>query len=320
MASEFELIERHFRRATTHTVLSVGDDAAIIAPRPGMELAVATDMLVCGTHFLPDTDAQALGWKALAVNLSDLAAMGAEPRWALLAAALPDANEDWIAAFARGFFDLAQRSGVDVIGGDTTRGPLNVTPTVIGEVPRGQALRRSGAAPGDDIWISGQPGLAALGLADLQGRALLAEPWRARCVEALLRPQPRIALGLALRDLARAAIDVSDGLTADLGHILEESELAAELVESSLPFAAATQACADVALARQCVLAGGDDYELLFACDPRQRPAIEALGGRLGLALTRIGVITAGARGALALRIADGSSVPLGKRGYDHFA
>ncbi len=320
MPTEFDLIRRHFRRVTTHTVLSVGDDAALIAPRPGMELAVSTDMLVCGVHFLPATDARALGWKALAVNLSDLAAMGAEPRWALLAAALPSADEDWIAAFAGGFFELAERSGVDVIGGDTTRGPLTLTPTVIGEVPRGKALRRGGARAGDDIWVSGHPGLAALGLAQFQGRTRLAESWRACCVEALLRPLPRVALGVALRGLAHAAIDVSDGLIADLGHVLDESGLAAELVEADLPICTIAQACTDAALVRECVLAGGDDYELLFTCDPSRRSAIEALGVSLDLPVTRIGLIVGGRPGGLILRGADGSPLPLGRRGFDHFA
>ena len=228
LATEFDLIRRHFTRAVSHTVLGVGDDGAVIRLRPGMDLVVSTDMLVAGTHFLPDTDAEALGWKTLAVNLSDLAAMGAEPRWVVLAAALPRADEDWIAAFCRGFFSLAARFGVDVVGGDTTRGPLNLTPTVFGEVPAGQALTRASAKVGDTIWISGATGLAALGLAHLQGRIVLAEPGLSQCLAALQRPQPRVALGGALRGVAHAAIDVSDGLLADLGHVLEQSAVAAD--------------------------------------------------------------------------------------------
>ncbi|MBZ0125471.1 MAG: thiamine-phosphate kinase, partial [Rhodocyclaceae bacterium] len=190
MPSEFELIARHFTRPVRHTVLGVGDDGAVLRPAPGMDLVVTTDMLVAGTHFLPDADAEALGWKALAVNLSDLAAMGAQPRWAVVAASLPAADEIWIAAFARGFFACAEAFEVDVIGGDTTRGPLNLAPTVFGEVPQGQALTRAGARSGDELWVSGTPGLAALGLAHRQGKVSLGEAALARCLAALDRPQP----------------------------------------------------------------------------------------------------------------------------------
>ncbi len=173
MPSEFDLIRRHFTRPAAHTELAVGDDAALIAPRAGMRLAVSTDMLVAGTHFFADTDPEALGWKTLAVNVSDLAAMGAEPRWALLALALPTADEAWIAAFARGLFAFAARFGVDLVGGDTTRGPLNLCVTAIGEVPAGEAVTRAGARAGDDLWVTGQPGRAALGLAHVRGDVVL---------------------------------------------------------------------------------------------------------------------------------------------------
>src|SRR6185369_3670167 len=204
MASEFDLIRRHFTRAPCHTDLAVGDDAALLSPRPGMQLVVSTDMLVAGTHFLPDTEPESLGWKALAVNLSDLAAMGAEPRWAVLSLALPAADEAWIAALARGFFACAEAYGVDLAGGDTTRGPLNLCPTVFGVVPAGQAILRSGARAGDDLWISGQPGRAALGLAHLRGETILTGAQLEDCLLALHRPQPRVQLGLALRGLASA--------------------------------------------------------------------------------------------------------------------
>jgi len=235
MPSEFELIARHFARPTPRTLLGPGDDCALLAPSPGMALAVTTDMLVEGTHFLPATDPRLLGWKALAVNLSDLAAMGATPRWAFLAGSLPAARDDWLAAFADGLFACAGRHGVDLAGGDTTRGPLNLCLTAIGEVPAGTALRRDGAMPGDDLWVSGQPGLAALGLAHLQQRTRLPDELAARCVNALQNPWPRIELGLALRErgLARAAIDVSDGLLADLGHLLQRSRLAARVAGGS---------------------------------------------------------------------------------------
>ena len=318
MPSEFELIERHFKRPTRHTLLGVGDDGALLQPTPGMQLVVSTDMLVAGTHFLADADPLDLGWKTLAVNVSDMAAMGATPRWALLAAALPAATESWIAAFARGFFACADAFGVDVIGGDTTRGPRNFCVTIFGEVPPGQALLRSGARAGDEIWVSGRPGLAALGLAHLQGRCVLEEAARIDCLGALHRPQPRVALGLALRGLASAAIDVSDGLLADLGHILEQSRIAAVVDDERLP-PAALQTGADAGLARDCRRAGGDDYELLFTVPAARHAEVDALGATLRLALTCIGSIEAGAPGALRLLDAAGNALPAAQRGYDHF-
>lgn len=319
MPSEFELIARHFTRPVHHTVLGVGDDGAIVRPAPGMDLVVTTDMLVAGTHFLPDADPEALGWKSLAVNLSDLAAMGAQPRWAVVAAALPEPDEAWIAAFARGFFAAAEAFDVDVIGGDATRGPLNVAPTVFGEVPPGQALTRAGARAGDELWVSGAPGLAALGLAHRQGKVSLRETAIAPCLAALDRPQPRVALGLALRGLATAAIDVSDGLLADIGHILERSGLAADIEFPGLP-RAALEAGADAAIAQRCLLAGGDDYELAFSAAPARRGEIAALAARLGLPLTRIGRLRAGPAGELILRDDAGRPMPVGQRGFDHFA
>lgn len=311
MPSEFALIDRYFKRATRHTVLGVGDDAALIRPSPGCELALSTDMLVAGTHFLADTDPEDLGWKTLAVNLSDLAAMGALPRWALLAAALPAATESWLERFARGFFACADAFDVDVIGGDTTKGPRNFCVTVIGEAPAGEALRRSGAQTGDDIWVSGQPGRAALGLAQLQGRHVLAEPARTECLAALHRPQPRVALGLALRGLASAAIDVSDGLLADLGHILEASRLAATLRLPVLP---------PPGIERDCLLAGGDDYELVFTAAAAQRDRIAQLTDILALPLTRIGRVAPGEAGSITLLDEHEQPVDIGRRGFDHFA
>jgi thiamine-monophosphate kinase len=308
--SEFELIARHFTRDTRHTILGVGDDAALIAPSPGCELVISSDMLVEGTHFLPDTNPEDLGWKTLAVNASDIAAMGARPRWATLAMALPAADEAWIAAFAAGFFACAREFGVDVIGGDTTRGPRNFCVTIFGEVAAGTALRRSGAQPGDEIWISGRPGRAALGLAHLQGRTLLDESRRADCIAALQRPQPRVALGLALSGLATAAIDVSDGLLGDLGHILEQSGLAARLQIAVLP--APT-------LERQAWLAGGDDYELVFTSPAARHAQIAALSLALDLPLTQIGIVEAGPAGQIDLRDAGGGKIQVDHPGYDHF-
>lgn len=319
MPSEFELIQRHFTRPAAHTALAVGDDAALLVPRPGMQLAVSTDMLVAGTHFFADTDPRALGWKTLAVNVSDLAAMGAEPRWAFLSLALPQADETWTAAFAAGFFECAARYGVDLAGGDTTRGPLTLNVTIVGEVPPGAAITRAGGNAGDALWVSGSPGLAALGLAALRGEAALDAAGRARCIDALQRPTPRVELGLALRGLASAMLDVSDGLLGDLGHILERSGTGAIIDVAALPFAPLLATGADPALAHRCLLAGGDDYELLFAAPPAAHTAITALSATLDLPLTRIGTLTA-ARGELRLREPDGRLRAPAETGYDHFA
>jgi thiamine-monophosphate kinase len=317
MPSEFELIARHFARPTPQAVLGPGDDCALLAPSPGMELAITTDMLVDGTHFLPDTDPQRLGWKTLAVNLSDLAAMGACPRWVLLAGSLPTADEAWIAAFADGLFACARRFGVDLVGGDTTRGPRNFCVTALGEVPVGTALRRDRARAGDDLWVSGQPGLAALGLAALQGECTLSEALAARCRTALERPLPRVELGLALREegLAHAAIDVSDGLLADLGHIAERSSVDAEVFLPQLP---CLPSGAEPGLARHCQLAGGDDYELVFSASPDKRHELAALAAELDLALWRIGQIVAG-QGEVRLLDENGQTVPVSDKGFDHF-
>ncbi len=318
LVSEFDLIRRHFTRPTHHTDLGVGDDGALFRLRPGMQLVVSTDMLVEGTHFLPGTPAEDLGWKTLAVNLSDLAAMGAEPRWAVLAVALPDADTAWLSAFAAGFFACAEAHDVDVIGGDTTRGPRNLCPTVFGEVPTGQAITRGGAHPGDDLWITGAPGRAALGLAALQGRCELRAAHQESCIGALQRPVPRVATGLGLRGLARAMLDVSDGLLGDLGHLLRASGTGAALDATALPEAELQAACGAPEFARQTLLHGGDDYELLFAAPVEARPAILALGASLSLPMHRIGTFTA--RTGIELVEVDGSRTPLAPRGFDHFA
>jgi len=319
VASEFSLIDRYFARPTPSAVLGPGDDCALLAPAPGMQLAVTTDMLVEGTHFLPGTDPEALGWKTLAVNISDLAAMGAQPRWVFLAGSLPEADEAWLAAFARGFFACAEAFGAELVGGDTTRGPRNLCVTALGEVAPGQALTRSGAQAGDDLWVSGRPGLAALGLAALQGRLALPAALRETCIDALQRPQPRVALGLALVGLAHAAIDVSDGLLADLGHILERSALAAEVELAGLP---TLPAGVDPPLARRAQLAGGDDYELVFAAPPAARAALTTLAARLGLPLSRCGRLLPLADASSPLTVVDpaGRPVVIDSRGYDHFA
>ena len=318
MPSEFALIRRHFTRPARHTDLAVGDDAALIRPAAGMQLAISTDMLVAGTHFFADTDPADLGWKTLAVNVSDLAAMGALPRWVVLAASLPGADENWIAAFASGFFACSEAFGIDVIGGDTTRGPLNLCPTIFGEVPVGQAITRAGARPGDDLWVSGSPGRAALGLAHLRSEVRLAPADRNDCLAALHRPQPRVELGLALRGLASAMLDVSDGLLGDLDHILEQSRVGAQIEETTLPLDPLLNACGDSVRAFRACTAGGDDYELLFAAPAERRAELAALSASLNLPLHRIGRLTATA-GRLQLRHANGQLDDLAVRGYDHF-
>lgn len=322
MTPEFALIDRHFARPTPSAVLGPGDDCALLQPSPGMELAVTTDMLVAGTHFLPDTDPQNLGWKALAVNISDLAAMGAKPRWALLAGSLPGVDESWVAAFATGFFNCAAQYGVDVVGGDTTRGPLSLCITALGEVAPGNALRRDGAQAGDDVWVSGRPGLAALGLAHLQGRIALPDPWRRLCLTALEKPRPRVELGLALRGIASAAIDVSDGLLADLGHIAERSGLAAAVQLVQLPHLpkGPTPDSIPRALALDCQLAGGDDYELCFTASPTQHLAIGHIAASLELPLWCIGTMTGGPAGTVTVYDPDANPVAFDRQGFDHFA
>ncbi|GAB1235161.1 thiamine-phosphate kinase [Ferrigenium sp. UT5] len=313
--SEFDLIERYFTRPAPSAALGVGDDAALVAVGAGKELAVSSDMLVCGTHFLADADPFLLGHKTLAVNLSDMAAMGAVPRWATLSLALPQADGPWLQRFSDGFFALADAHGVELVGGDTTRGPLNLCVTIMGEVPAGRALRRDGAQPDDDIWVSGTLGRAALGLAHLQGRLRLYDQVREDCLQALHQPMPRIALGLALRGIARSAIDISDGLYADLGHILQRSAVGAELEIAALP---CVETGVEAERAQQCALGGGDDYELCFTAPAAARDTLTALAAQLDLNLTRIGKIRAG-RGCV-VRDAAGMEMKIEKAGYDHFA
>lgn len=272
-----------------------------------MELAITTDLLIEGRHFLPGADARKLGHKALAVNLSDLAAGGATPRWATLALCLPWADEAWLTGFSEGFFALADEHRVDLIGGDTTRGPLAVDITALGEVPPGLALSRAGAQPGDDLWVSGELGGAALALV---------HPEFPGAAKRLHEPEPRVALGERLRGLARAAIDVSDGLAGDLGHILERSRVGARVDYERIPRDPSFKKIANTELEAQCVLSGGDDYELLFSAGQNQRTRIESLSNELGLALSRIGEITPG--GTLTILDKNKNPMPY-KGGYDHF-
>jgi thiamine-monophosphate kinase len=317
--SEFALIARHFTHPAPGAVLGVGDDAALLRPARGMELAVSADMLVAGRHFYRDADPAGLGHKSLAVNLSDMAAMGAKPRWVLLSLALPAIDERWIARFARGFMRLARVYGVDLVGGDTTRGPLTISVQIIGEVPAGRALRRDGAAAGDDVWVSGALGDAALAVAAGSGRVRLNDAERKACVRRLERPLPRIELGIALRGIATAAIDVSDGLVADLGHIAERSGLAAVVEFAHLPHSRTMRRHLAHAAARRALLAGGDDYELCFTAPAARRRAVAGAARRAGIAVTRIGRIDAVSRRGRVTVFDDGRPLKLERGGFDHF-
>ena len=321
MPSEFDLIRRYFTHPARHTVLGVGDDAALIRLRRGMELAVSTDMLVGGRHFFHDADPQRLGHKALAVNLSDMAAMGATPRWVTLSVALPRVDARWLRRFSAGFMRLARAHGVDLVGGDTTRGPLNMCIQVMGEVPTAQAPRRDGARAGDDVWVSGEVGDAALALAAHRRRIRLLPRELKHAARRLDTPTPRVALGKALLGVANSAIDISDGLVADLGHICERSHVAATIDLARVPVSAVMRRHLDHPAAIAARLAGGDDYELCFTAAPGVRARIERIGRRLGLAVTRIGCIESGRRPAAAVTVLGphGRPFPLTSRGFDHF-
>lgn len=321
MLSEFEIIRRYFTQEYSSAVLGVGDDAALVRLAEGMELAVSTDMLVSGQHFFEDTGPFRLGHKALAVNLSDMAAMGAKPLWATLALALPESliktGETWLQHFAAGFFELAKIHHVELVGGDTTCGPLNICVQIMGEVPAGKALRRSGARPGDEIWVSGYLGDAALALAHEQKRIRL-EPEEIRaCQPALLEPVPRVELGQALIGLAHSAIDISDGLMADLGHILESSGVGAIIQISKTERSAVMKKYLPDSLALGCLLAGGDDYELCFTAPASQHETVVLLGRQLAIPLSCIGHVTAGA--GLTVLDEKNESITLAVKGYDHF-
>jgi thiamine-monophosphate kinase len=313
---EFDLIRRFFQRpagdgAEVGVDVGIGDDCAVLVPTPGARWLVSSDMLVEGRHFLSTVDPARLGHKALAVNLSDLAACGATPRGFTLALALPRADEAWLAGFSCGLLALADASGCPLIGGDTTQGPLNLCVTVFGEAPAGQALLRRGARVGDEIWVSGKLGDARLALEVFRGTVALDGLGFETARAAMECPTPRLALGQALRGIATAAIDVSDGLLGDLGHILAASGVGAHLDVDALP-RSAVLAAQSPALQRECLLAGGDDYELVFTTSPG------AVLPDVGVRLTRIGVIEA----QPGLRVVDarGAAVEHGLRSFDHFS
>lgn len=314
---EFDLIARHFTRPAANAVLGVGDDCALVDVSNGMDLAVSTDTMVSGTHFFPDVDPETLGHKALAVNLSDIAAMGAMPYWATLALTVPAVNHEWLGKFAKGFFDLAEEFGVSLIGGDTTKGPLTVTVTIMGEVPAGAALRRSGATVGNDIWVSGNLGDAALAVAHRRGLLKLSEGEYMEAVMRLYEPIPRVKLGQALRGLATSAIDISDGLIGDLHHVCALSKVGATVELERLPVSAIGARHVDTPAGLTAVAAGGDDYELCFTAPANSRDSIEDLTEVLGVPLTRIGEIRKGK--GVSLLGAGGKPIAIDGRGFDHF-
>jgi len=322
MLSEFDLIKRYFRRDRApgpNTVLGIGDDCALLAPTPGKVLAVSSDMLVEDRHFFAGADPFTLGHKCLAVNLSDLAAMGAAPLGFTLALALPAADPGWLDAFSRGLFTLADAHGCELVGGDTTKGPLNVCITIFGELEPGRALRRDAARAGDDIWISGTLGDARLWLAARRSEVALDAGDHAATAQRMHAPTPRVGLGrlLAQDGLAHAALDISDGLVGDLGHILAASRVGAVLDVDALPAGPALRR-QPRALRRRFAAAGGDDYELCFTAPVDRRDAILAAGQASGTAVTRVGSITAEA--GLRLVDASGAALDLQLAGWDHFS
>ena len=313
---EFDLIAKYFARPVRHAVLGGGDDCALLQPTPGMQWAVSTDALVEGRHFLSTVPPDALGHKSLAVNLSDLAACGARPVAFTLSLTLPRVDETFLAGFAQGLYALADAHGIELVGGDTTAGPLNIGITVMGEVPPGQALRRGGAKAGDELWVSGRLGDARLALEAFRGQASLRGEAFADVRRAMERPQPRVALGMALRGIASAAIDLSDGLVGDLGHVLRASAVGATLRLADIPHGPHVAACSE-AQRRTCLLAGGDDYELLFAAPAAAHAQVRDAGARASVPVTCIGTLDA----SPGLRVVDahGAPVTLTERAFDHF-
>jgi thiamine-monophosphate kinase len=320
MLSEFDLIARYFTRPPRRAeriALGVGDDCALLTPAAGMQLAISSDMLVEGRHFFTGADPFKLGHKCLAVNLSDLAAMGAQPAAFTLALALPQARAEWLSPFSAGLLALADLHDCELIGGDTTKGPLNICITVFGMVANGAALRRDAAQPGDDIWISGTLGDARLALAGYRGELQLAQADLEAAAVRMHTPAPRVGLGLALAGIAHAAIDISDGLVGDLAHILKRSGVGATLDADALP-AGPVLARQALELRRRFTLAGGDDYELCCTAPAAKRDQVLRAAQSAGVAVTRVGCIEAQA--GLRLRDRDGAALDLQLASFDHFA
>lgn len=318
--NEFDLIKNYFAEQTEHrgdVICGIGDDAAITRLPANHELVVTTDTLIAGVHFPETTQPYDIGYKALAVNLSDLAAMGATPAWITMAITLPHTGENWLQSFCDGFFTLANRHQVQLIGGDLTRGPLSITLQALGFIPPQQALLRSGAKPGDLIYVSGYLGDAALALRFLQKKVQLAEIYRRGVLERLNRPEPRIATGESLREIAHAAIDISDGLAADLNHILEQSQAGAVVYVDQLPLSEALTHSLPLAEAVTLALTGGDDYELCFTLPAEKRVQAEKKLSSLPCRYTCIGEITI--KPGLDLRYQDGRKYNGPIQGYQHF-
>lgn len=316
MISEFDLIAKYFTKPASRADLGVGDDCALIRQSGNFQTAISTDMLVSGTHFFPDTNPELLGHKALAVNLSDLAAMGALPMAFTLAISLPISNENWIALFAKGLLALADQYQCELIGGDTTRGPLNICITVFGQIPTGQALRRDGAKTGDDIWISGTIGDARLALAHMRQELVLSDNQFRQILPHMQKPAPRVELGIALRQIAHAALDLSDGLLGDLSHILDASHVGASLNIDSLPISNILRQ-QNVSWQLQCALGGGDDYELCFTASPKSREQVIKTARQIGVPVTLIGRIES--QPGIRLFNAAGPLSHTNIRSFDHF-
>jgi thiamine-monophosphate kinase len=315
---EFDLIHRYFKRPIEQrqdVIVGIGDDGAVVRVPPGVELVLTSDTLVAGVHFSEDIPPEDLGYRALAVNLSDLAAMGARPAWATMALTLPQAEEAWLAAFAQGFFELAQRFSVALIGGDLTRGPLSITVQMHGFVPEGWALRRSGAQAGHYIYVTGTLGDAALALTPRL--AELTNMYLPYLLGRLYRPSPRVSEGMILRAIASSAIDISDGLVADLGHILEASHVGAVLEVDRLPLSTALQKIKDKKYGWELALTGGDDYELCFTLPPEHQAVLESKRSDFACTVSCIGRIEA-KRGLRCIEH-DGTPYITQGAGYRHF-
>ncbi|MBM3202070.1 MAG: thiamine-phosphate kinase [Chlamydiae bacterium] len=314
MTSEFEIIERYFKKKMKQTALGVGDDAAIINVQKNHQLVISSDMLIETIHFLKNTNPSHLGWKSLAVNLSDIAAMGGMPKWATLSISLPKINHVWLKKFSEGFFKCANQFGIDLVGGDTTKGPLSISITIMGEIKKNQGLLRSGAKINDDIWVTGQLGLASMGLASLQRKLKLASRLNAKCIKALEMPIPRVSLGYHLSRYTNSCIDISDGLIQDLNHILKASKVGATLLLNDIP-------CEKFILTSkqyQFVLNGGDDYELLFTAPKKNRSYIKKIAQKTNTVVKVIGAITH--KQNLKIVNAHSKSVTFNLKGFDHFA
>ena len=318
--TEFDIIKNFFAAQTEHrsdVALGIGDDAALVYMPPGNELAITTDTLIAGVHFPETTLPFDVGYKALAVNLSDLAAMGAMPAWVTLAMTLPADNEDWLQSFCDGFFTLANRHSVELVGGDLTRGPLSITVQALGHIPIKQGIRRSGAKPGDLIYVTGTLGDAGLALLAHEGKIHLPAQYRRQLAERLDRPEPRIATGIALRNIASAAIDISDGLAADLGHILKQSQVGAHLHVDQLPLSDELKHSLSHEEAVALALNAGDDYELCFTVSAEKRQELEAKLTTIACRYTCIGTIEA-QRGLICTH-EDGKKYNGPINGYQHF-